>query len=174
MIALTPSPSHYGAVLSSFDPSKGGSRNPRFGSVDSYVSSLCSKWDIVQRLFSGFTDGWPGAGLLLLRLLAGAALIYFGIGGIREGPAGWAVALQVIGVTSAVLLLVGMFTPLAAVLAAAVNVWVAISRFSSHSGDPWVALAQAALALALAMIGPGAWSIDARRYGRKHIVLSTR
>jgi uncharacterized membrane protein YphA (DoxX/SURF4 family) len=174
MIALTPSPSHYDAALSSFDPSKGGSRGPSFASVDSFVSSLCSKWDIVQRLFSGFTDGWPGAGLLLLRLLAGAALIYFGIGGIREGPPGWPVALQVIGVASAVLLMVGMFTPLAAVLAAAVNVCVAISRLSSHSGDPWVALAQAVLALALAMIGPGAWSIDARRYGRKHIVLSTR
>jgi hypothetical protein len=58
------------------------------------------------------------------------------------------------------------------VLAAAAKVWIAISRFSSHSGEPWVALSQAILAAALAMIGPGAWSIDARRYGRKRIDLS--
>jgi hypothetical protein len=52
--------------------------------------------------------------------------------------------------------------------------WIALSQLLSHSGDPWVSLAQAALAAALAMIGPGAWSIDARRFGRKHIDLSKR
>jgi uncharacterized membrane protein YphA (DoxX/SURF4 family) len=75
---------------------------------------------------------------------------------------------------TAVLLVVGMFTPVAGVLAATAKVWLATSRFSSHSGDPWLALAQAILAAALAMIGPGAWSIDARRYGRKRIELPER
>ena len=126
----------------------------------------------MQRLFSTFADGWPGAGLLLLRLLTGAALIGSGISGIREGPPPLTVVLQAIGIAAAVLLFVGMFTPLAGVLGAVAKVWFAISRFSSHSGDPWVALAQAILAAALAMIGPGAWSIDARRFGRKHIDLS--
>jgi uncharacterized membrane protein YphA (DoxX/SURF4 family) len=126
----------------------------------------------VQRLFSTFADGWPGAGLLLLRLLTGAALIVSGFSGIREGPPPLTVALQIIGIAAAILLLVGVFTPVAGVLAAAAEVWIAISRFSSHSGDPWAALAQAILAAALAMIGPGAWSVDARRFGRKHIDLS--
>ena len=128
----------------------------------------------MQRLFSTFADGWPGAGLLLLRLLTGAALIVSGVSGIREGQPPLTVALQVVGIAAAVLLLVGMFTPVAGVLASAAKLWIAISRFSSHSGDPWVALAQAILAAALAMIGPGAWSIDARRFGRKHIDLSER
>ena len=128
----------------------------------------------MQRLFSTFADGWPGAGLLLLRLLAGAALVHFGISSIREGPTPLIVALQVIGMATAVLLLVGLFTPVAGALAAAAKMWIAISRFSSHSGDPWVALSQAILAAALAMIGPGAWSIDARRYGRKRIQLPKR
>ena len=103
---------------------------------------------------------------------AGAALIDFGISGIREGPPPLAVALQTIGIAAAILLLVGLFTPLAGVLAAAAKAWIAILRFSSHSDDPWVTVAQAILAAALAMIGPGAWSIDARRFGRKHIELS--
>jgi putative oxidoreductase len=48
-------------------------------------------------------------------------------------------------------------------------------RFSSQApGDPWIAVAQAVLAVALAMTGPGAWSIDARQFGRKHIDLSDR
>jgi putative oxidoreductase len=142
--------------------------------VDSFVDFLFSKWDIVQRLFSTFADGWPGVGLLLLRLLTGAALIHFGIASIREGPPPLTAALQIIGMATAALLLMGMFTPLAGVLAAAAKVWIAISRFSSHSGDPWVALSQAVLAAALAMIGPGAWSIDARRFGRKRIDLPER
>ena len=126
----------------------------------------------MQRLFSTFANGWPGAGLLLLRLLTGVALIDFGIRTISEGPPPLTVVLQSIGIAAGILLLVGVFTPVAGALAAAAKVWIAISRFSSHSGDPWVALAQATLAAALAMIGPGAWSIDARRYGRKHIDLS--
>ena len=128
----------------------------------------------MRRLFSTFARGWPGAGLLLLRSLTGAALIGFGIGGIREMPSPLTVALQIIGIAAGILLLVGMFTPLAGVLAAVAKVWIAIARFSSHSDDPWVTLAQAILAAALAMIGPGAWSIDARRFGRKHIDLSQR
>jgi putative oxidoreductase len=98
----------------------------------------------------------------------GAALIAFGISGISEPPPS-AVAPQIIGFAAAIFLLVGWFTPLAGILAAAAKVWIAIPLFSSHSGDPWVTLAQAVLAAALAMIGPGAWSIDARRFGRKHI-----
>jgi putative oxidoreductase len=129
---------------------------------------------IVQRLFSTFADGWPGAGLLLLRLLAGAALISLGIRDIRQWPPPLTIALQTIGIAAAILLLAGVFTPLAGALAAGVKIWIALSRFFSHSGDPWVSFAQAALAAALAMIGPGAWSIDARRFGRKHIDLSER
>lgn len=126
----------------------------------------------MQRLFSTFADGWPGAGLLLLRLLTGAALIDFGISRIGEGPGLWTVVLQMIRISAAILLLMGVFTPLAGLLAAAAQVWIAISLFSSHSGDARATLALAILAIALAMIGPGAWSIDARRFGRKHIDLS--
>ena len=126
----------------------------------------------MQRLFSTFADGWPGAGLLLLRLLTGGALIVFGMSGLREGASPLAAALQIIGIAAAVLLLVGAFTPVVGILAAAAKVWIAIPLFSAHSGDAWMTLAQAILAAALAMIGPGAWSIDAKRFGRKHIDLT--
>jgi hypothetical protein len=59
-------------------------------------------------------------------------------------------------------------------LAAIVKLWIASSRFLSHSGDPWIAVIQAVLGAALAMVGPGAWSIDARLFGRKHIVIPER
>ena len=126
----------------------------------------------MQRLFSTFADGWPGVGLLLLRFLTGAALFYFGITNIVEGTPALMMVLQAIGMLSGTFLLIGLFTPVAGALAATAKVWITILRFSTHSGDPWIALAQAVLAAALAMIGPGVWSIDAQRFGRKHIDLS--
>jgi putative oxidoreductase len=123
----------------------------------------------VQRLFSGFADGWPGRGLLLLRLLTGAALIQFGIANLREGPPLTTAVLQITGVGAGILLLIGLWTPVAGALAAIVKVWIAFSRFFLHSGDPWIAIIQAVLGAVLAMVGPGAWSIDARLFGRKRI-----
>jgi putative oxidoreductase len=123
----------------------------------------------LQRLFSTFADGWPGIGLLLLRLLAGLALIYFGIIGFLGAPSLTTAALQVIGAGAGLLLLVGLWTPVVGALAGIVKVWIAFSCILSHSGDPWIAIMQAVLGAALAMVGPGAWSIDARLFGRKHI-----
>jgi uncharacterized membrane protein YphA (DoxX/SURF4 family) len=128
----------------------------------------------LQRLFSTFADGWPGIGLLLLRILTSVALIYFGVVGILGAPSLTTVVLQIIGAGTGLLLLAGLWTPVAGLLAAIVKVWIASSRFLSHSGDPWIAVMQAVLGAALAMVGPGAWSIDARLFGRKHIVFPER
>jgi uncharacterized membrane protein YphA (DoxX/SURF4 family) len=123
----------------------------------------------VQRLFSGFAGGWPGTGLLLLRLLTGAALIYLGIANVREAPPLPTAVLQIIGICAGILLLVGLWTPVAGALAAIVKVSMAFSAYFSHFGDPWIPLVQAVLGAVLAMVGPGAWSIDARLFGRKRI-----
>ena len=120
----------------------------------------------MQRLFSSFADGWPGAGLLLLRLLAGSGLLY---GGIVSRSA-FDTAQMVPPVLAAALgamLVVGWFTPFAGIMAAAVEVWIAFSP-----GYRWPQIGLAGLCLSLAMIGPGAWSIDARLFGRKQIDLS--
>ena len=123
----------------------------------------------MQRLFSTFADGWPGIGLLLLRLLTAAALIYFGIAGVPASPPLATLVPQIIGIGAGILLLVGLWTPVAGALAAIVKVSIAFSRYFSHSGDPWIPIVQAVLGAVLAMVGPGAWSIDARLFGRKRI-----
>ena len=125
----------------------------------------------MQRLFSGFAGGWPGAGLLLLRLLTGAALIHFGIAALSEPSPLPAIVLQSIGIAAGILLLAGLWTPVGGSLAAIVKVWIALSHYSRYSGDPWIPTVQAVLGAVLAMVGPGAWSIDARLFGRKHIDL---
>jgi putative oxidoreductase len=123
----------------------------------------------LQRLFSMFPNSWPGLGLLLLRVLTCIALIRYGITSVIEEPPLMIVILQITGVVAGILLLAGLWTPVAGALVAIVKVWIAFSRILSASGDPWIAFIQAVLGAVLAMVGPGAWSIDARLFGRKRI-----
>ena len=118
----------------------------------------------MQRLFSSFADGWPGAGLLLLRLVTGGGLLYGGIASAWSGPY-LAMTPPVIAAGGGVLLLLGFYTPLAGVVAAIVEAWIAFSQ----PGNLWMPIELMGLGLSLAMIGPGAWSVDARLFGRKQI-----
>ena len=119
----------------------------------------------MQRLFSTFANGWPGKGLLLLRLLTGAALVHYGIADLREAHPVASIVSQIIAAGAGIFLIVGLWTPITGVLLAILELWIAFSR----PGDPWIAITLATLGATLAMIGPGAWSIDARLFGRKHI-----
>ena len=118
----------------------------------------------MQRLFSTFADGWPGRGLLLQRLLAGVILLHCGIVYLSTAPQLAPVA-QIIAAGAGALLLLGLWTPLAGSLLAIAELWIAFA----HPGHPWIAVILAVLGASLAMVGPGAWSIDARLFGRKHI-----
>jgi putative oxidoreductase len=66
---------------------------------------------------------------------------------------------------AAALLLVGLWTPVAGVLMACMELCFAFS----HVADPSMHIVLGALGAGLAMLGPGAWSLDARRFGRKRI-----
>jgi putative oxidoreductase len=119
----------------------------------------------LQRLFSTFADGWPGGGILLLRLLAGGALIDRGIAATSAG-ADTGLVLQIAGAAAGLLILGGLWTPVVGGLAGMVEAWIAFTQPGTQS---W-AIMLAGLGVSLAMIGPGAWSIDARLYGRKQIL----
>ena len=68
------------------------------------------------------------------------------------------------------LLLLGLWTPVAGVLMAVAELSLAFS----HATDPWVHILLGTLGAALAMLGPGAWSVDARLFGRKRIRIPQR
>ena len=140
--------------------------DPRFESSRRAANFLCSRRDTLQRLFSTFADGFPGGGILLLRLLAGGALIYRGIAAVSVGHHTEIFALQIAGAAAGLLIVGGLWTPVAGVLAGIVEVWIGLSQPGTQSS----AIILATLAISLAMIGPGAWSIDARLYGRKQLL----
>jgi hypothetical protein len=120
---------------------------------------------LLQRLFSTFPDGWPGAGLLLLRVGAATPLIYFGIAGT---------AVSLVAAAGGLLLLLGLWTPVAGTVVAMDELWIAFSAPVAQLSDQWLHILLAVLAAAVAMLGPGAWSVDARLFGRKRFELDGR
>jgi putative oxidoreductase len=119
----------------------------------------------VQRLFSTFPNAWPGFGLLILRLAAGASLIGVAYVGSGLGDT-FSLLLRCVLLALAALLVVGFGTPFVAAGEAAIQVGIMVleHRYSSP------ALLAAALGVGLAMLGPGAWSLDAQIFGRKRLV----
>jgi putative oxidoreductase len=75
-------------------------------------------------------------------------------------------APSLIAVAGGIFLLAGLWTPIVGTLLAMDELWIALSLYLSHRVDV-VPIFLAVLALSVAMLGPGAWSIDARLYGRK-------
>jgi len=127
------------------------------------------KWvALLQRLFSTFPDGWPGFGLLLLRFGAAVALVCLSIPDLSGQPGeSITVARDLFAAAGGIFLLAGLLTPIVGALIAFVQLWIAFSVFALPRDAQWNHILLAVLTAAVAMIGPGAWSIDARRFGRQ-------
>jgi putative oxidoreductase len=123
---------------------------------------------ILQRLFSTFPNSWPGVGLLLLRVCLGIALIYFGMTGLSGKPSeSNTLAQNLIPSIGSIFLLAGLWTPVVGTGIALHEVWIALSLYAPRREDTWIHIFLGVLSVSLAMLGPGAWSIDARLFGRK-------
>jgi uncharacterized membrane protein YphA (DoxX/SURF4 family) len=118
----------------------------------------------MRRLLSTFADGRLSLGLLLLRLVAGTALILRFLQ-LHNRASIETTAPHVIAAVIGLLLLFGSWTALAGVLVAIIESVIAFS----HNADPWVSVLLASFGVALALLGPGTWSLDARRFGWKRI-----
>jgi uncharacterized membrane protein YphA (DoxX/SURF4 family) len=83
--------------------------------------------------------------------------------------------VDVIAVPVGLALLIGFLTPIASVCAAIGNAAIAILCYAVTVTGPnpklWSVLYLAAMSLALLMLGPGAFSLDARLFGRREIII---
>jgi uncharacterized membrane protein YphA (DoxX/SURF4 family) len=107
-------------------------------------------------------------GLLLLRVCLGIALINSGIVGLSRKPSeSITLAQNLIASAGGIFLLAGLWTPVIGTAAALDEVWIALSLYAPQREDTWIHIFLGVLSVSLAMLGPGAWSIDARLFGRK-------
>ena len=119
----------------------------------------------MQRLFTTFADGRPGFGLLIQRVVTGGALLHNAFALPKETLATWPVVLEMSGAVLGLLIVAGLWTPVAGILVGLLEIWIALAGGS----DVWMSVMLAVFGGTLAMIGPGAWSVDARLFGRKRI-----
>jgi len=124
----------------------------------------------LRRLFSTFAYGWPGAGLLFMRLVGGIAVISHGLTRLGIGPPIGSVILDLLAIVAGIFLLAGLWTPVSGSLVAVLGLWNIISQ----PGDPWADILLGTIGATLALVGPGAWSIDARLFGWKRIDVHDR
>ena len=119
----------------------------------------------MRRLYSNFAGGWPGIGLILMRLVVGVVLVegaYFTMA--SNSP----VTLSIVSVLLAIagiLLMVGLYTPIVGTLVALTEV----CGILTSPAQKLVFILVATFGAALAMLGPGLWSVDARLFGWKRI-----
>jgi uncharacterized membrane protein YphA (DoxX/SURF4 family) len=130
----------------------------------------------VQRLFSAFPDRGPGAGLLVLRVAAGTILVFQGaLAHSTRGGATPELLLAWLTLAVGAMLIVGVLTPVAGLGAMLVSVLTA-STWLPHppadSVNSWTArLFFVVVSFAIALLGPGAFSLDAYLFGRREIVI---
>jgi putative oxidoreductase len=125
----------------------------------------------LRRLFSTFAGGWPGLGLLLLRLVVGTVLIARASLRLWGDLPSMNVTIPAILLMGAGLLLIaGLWTPIVGTSVALIEIW----KIFTLAGDKSVWLLLGAAGAALAMLGPGLWSVDARLFGWKRIEVPPR
>jgi uncharacterized membrane protein YphA (DoxX/SURF4 family) len=107
----------------------------------------------------------------LLRFGAGILLIYFAIESLTSsGGEPVRSVLDAGAGLGGILLMIGLWTPINGVVIAVAQLWVFFSQPFSQHAYPFAHILLAVLGAGLAMLGPGAWSIDARLFGRKRVI----
>jgi putative oxidoreductase len=96
-----------------------------------------------------------------MRLAVGISLIANGIQKFQSGQALELALVNILAIGAGALLAVGLWTPVAGCLVAFITLCSAIAHHAS-----WC---PAAMGAGLALVGPGAWSLDAWLFGWKRI-----
>lgn len=128
-------------------------------------------------MFSTFPDEWPGAGLLLLRAATGAGFLAQGVAYFADEHDFEAMisAIAVFMILVGGLLLLGSLTRWIAVVATTTSflgvfAWFPGPRVGLFE-SPVTAMLAAVVTTALVCLGPGAFSVDARFFGRREVII---
>jgi len=102
-----------------------------------------------------------------MRLVVGSVLVVRASSRLWSDPPPMTVTVSAVLLMGAgILLIAGLWTPIAGTSIALIEIW----KLFTLAGDRWVWLLSGTVGVALAMLGPGLWSIDARLFGWKRVV----
>jgi hypothetical protein len=120
----------------------------------------------VQRLFSMFPSGPAGWGLLTLRLCAAGMLVRNSVVDATVPIPTWLIGGIIVLVIAFCL---GAFTPVSCCVSAVTQIFLVLR---ARESDPYHIAFTFCVTAALFFLGPGAFSIDSRLFGRRLIVHS--
>ena len=129
----------------------------------------------LQRTFSGFPTGYPGLALLLLRLVVGGAASSQAwlLIAANHGALNMSVVIALLAFVIGLALIIGLMTPIASVLLTAGALFLTVdSSVLGHLSlfeSGMARLEFIVMSVALILLGPGTFSLDARLYGRREI-----
>ena len=103
-----------------------------------------------------------------MRLVAGGTLLLQGAAALRAGPT--PAALHLLCAAMGVLVLLGLWTPIVCALVGLGAAAHAVANPADAAFDSLLAT----LGVALALLGPGAWSVDARLFGWRRVDIPGR
>lgn len=106
-----------------------------------------------------------------MRIATATAVLHDGILRVFGTHASLEVAAaNSVAIIAGLSLLFGLWTPVAGLIVALVEAWIGFSE----RAELGIQILLAALALSLAMLGPGAWSIDSHLFGRRRLTSRNR
>ena len=125
-------------------------------------------------MFSTFPGGSPGFGLLILRTALGITALFRGVLYLSEtgdsSVLDWLAGLLII--TVGVFILVGFMTPIISTIVFTGGLLSVIWSLTTTSNTLIsIEIYAIALAAAIVLLGPGAFSLDARLFGRREIII---
>lgn len=126
----------------------------------------------LQRLFSSFPEGFLGLGLLILRLTVAGTILFlhffFFFDLIKSTFRGWIIGA--LSVVFSATMISGFFTPVVSALISIGGILFLI--LSPRGMDSSFVVYLIILSFVILLLGPGAYSVDARLFGRREIILS--
>jgi uncharacterized membrane protein YphA (DoxX/SURF4 family) len=140
------------------------------------VRSSCPRRPRLQKLFSTFPEGWPGLGLILMRLAVALSAIVHGFHALIESQTQTLnLAMELFEILVGTALLIGFLTPIAAASALLSNLATGVSSFlkpGENAHDKAIAaLYLGVISIAITLLGPGGFSLDAHLFGRREIII---